>query len=329
MKLIIQIPCFNEANTLPAVISDLPKQLDGIDTIEYLIIDDGSSDATIAVAEQLGVHHILSMGSNHGLAMTFIAGIQHCLSLGADIIVNTDGDNQYDASYIKNLIAPVLDGSKDIVVGARPIDEISHFSPLKKLLQRIGSHVVRQFSGTDVPDTTSGFRAYSAKAAMRLHVFNRYTYTLETIIQAGHNHMRIGSVPIGINGKTRESRLISSIPKYITRSMGTIMRSYVTYSPLRTFCGLSVIPGVLGLILCIRFLWYYCFGSSSGGHIQSLILAAMLLLIAFMLVVIGVLSDLISANRKLIQDANYNFSLHRFKNIGNNKDKNDKSNNSI
>jgi len=320
MKLIIQIPCFNEATTLPAVIADLPLQIDGIETIEYLVIDDGSSDATISVAEQLGVHHILSMGSNHGLARTFIAGIQKCLSLGADIIVNTDGDNQYDASYIKDLIEPIIKGAQDIVVGARPIDEISHFSPLKKLLQHVGSHIVRKFSGTDVPDTTSGFRAYSAKAAMQLHVFNRYTYTLETIIQAGHNHMRIGSVPIGVNGKTRESRLISSIPRYISRSIGTIVRSYVTYSPLRTFCGLSVVPGFIGILLCFRFLWFYCFGPSAGGHIQSLILAALLLLIAFMLLVIGVLSDLISRNRKLIQDINYNFSLERFNNISQNKE---------
>ncbi|MCK4627748.1 MAG: glycosyltransferase family 2 protein, partial [Sedimentisphaerales bacterium] len=234
MKLIIQIPCYNEEKTLPEVIRDLPRDLTGVDRIEYLVIDDGSSDNTVEVARQLGVHHVLSLGSNQGLATAFLAGIRRCLELGADIIVNTDGDNQYKGECIKELVGPILQGKADVVVGARPISDIDHFSWLKKKLQQLGSRVVRQFSGTDIPDTTSGFRAYTAEAAMKLHVFNRYTYTLETIIQAGHMNVRIGHVQIKVNPKTRESRLISSIPRYVWRSSSIILRSYITYKPLRT-----------------------------------------------------------------------------------------------
>jgi len=304
MKLIIQIPCYNEAQTLPAVIRDLPRTLPGVDVIEYLVIDDGSTDMTVAVARECGVHHVLSLGANHGLATAFLRGIQRCLELGADLIVNTDGDNQYDGRCIGALIEPILAGRQDIVVGARPIESIEHFSWLKKRLQRWGSHVVRRFSGTDIPDTTSGFRAYSAEAAMRLHVFNRYTYTLETIIQAGHMNMRIGHVPIRVNPQTRQSRLIRSIPRYITRSVGIILRSYVTYQPLRTFLYLAIPVGVVGLGLCVRFLVFYMRGLGRG-HVQSLILAAILLLIAFNLVVLGILASLIGANRELIQEVLY------------------------
>ena len=302
MKLIIQIPCYNEEKTLPQVIADFPESLPGIDEIEYLVIDDGSSDQTVEVARKLGVHHVLSLGSNHGLATAFLKGINRCLELGADIIVNTDGDNQYDGHCIQDLIAPIIKGKLDIVVGARPIDNIEHFSWLKKKLQRIGSRVVRQFSRTDIPDTTSGFRAYSAQAAMRLHVFNRYTYTLETIIQAGHMNMRIGHVPIKVNPKTRESRLISSIPHYIWRSVSIILRSYITYRPMRTFFYCSLAPGLLGLAICIRFLYFYLFGSGSG-HLQSLILAAVLLIISALIFALGILADLISANRQLLQES--------------------------
>lgn len=304
MKLIIQIPCYNEEKTLPLVIRDLPSELPGIDTVEYLVIDDGSTDRTIEVATELGVHHILPLGSNQGLANAFLRGISKCLELGADIIVNTDGDNQYDGHCIGDLIAPVVEKRLDIVVGARPIEQIEHFSFLKKRLQRAGSYVVQQFSGTQIPDTTSGFRAYSVEAAMRLHVFNRYTYTLETIIQAGHMHMRIGHVPIQVNGKLRESRLISSIPKYITRSVSIILRSYITYKPLRTFVFSALVPGLIGLFLCLRFLYYFFFESGSG-HLQSLILAAILLIIAFHLISLGILADLISANQKLIYKNNF------------------------
>ena len=304
MKLIIQIPRYNEEKTLPSVIGDLPRELPDVDEIEYLVIDDGSGDGTVKVAHELGVHHVLSLGSNRGLAMAFAKGISKSLELGADIIVNTDGDNQYKAEYIKDLIAPIVKGEKDIVIGTRPIEEIEHFSWMKKKLQQLGSFTVRQFSGTDVPDTTSGFRAYSAEAAMKLVVFNRYTYTLETIIQAGHMNMRIGHVPIQVNPKTRESRLISSVPRYLWRSVSIILRSYVTYKPLRTFFYVSLVPSIIGLGICVRFLYYF-FTEESTGHIQSLILAAILLLISFGLLTLGIVADLSSANRKLLQEILY------------------------
>ena len=305
MKVIIQIPCYNEELTLPAVVNDLPRELAGVDQIEYLVIDDGSSDRTAEVARELGVHHVLELGSNRGLAAAFIAGVRRATQLGADIIVNTDGDNQYCARCIKDLIVPILAGQADVVVGARPIHRIEHFSWLKKRLQGVGSHVVRQFSGTDIPDTTSGFRAYSADAALRLQVFNRYTYTLETIIQAGAMNMRITHVPIEVNDKTRESRLISSIPKYIGRSVSIILRSYTTYKPLRVFLYLALIPGAIGLVACMRFLYDYFFTGNQSGHLQSLILGTALLVIAFNMLVLGVVADLIGVNRKLLHELLY------------------------
>jgi len=316
MKLIIQIPCYNEESTLPEVIADLPRELPGIDRIEYLVIDDGSTDKTVQTAQKLGVHHIVSMGVNQGLATTFLADIRKCLDLGADIIVNNDGDNQYQGQCISDLIVPIVKNNLDIVVGTRPIDNIEHFSRLKKTLQRIGSRVVRQFSSTDIPDTTSGFRAYSAKAAMMLHVFNRYTYTLETIIQAGHMNMKIGHVPIRTNPKTRESRLISSIPRYVWRSGSIILRSYVTYKPLRTFLYGSFAPLLFGLILWVRFLVLYFIEKSASGHIQSLLLGSVLILIAFLMIVLGVLADLTSANRKLIHEILYNVRSMKYNQNG-------------
>lgn len=301
MKLIIQIPCYNEEATLPEVIDDLPEQIDGIDAIEYMIIDDGSSDKTVEVAKKLGVHHILELGSNHGLAKAFTKGISHCLENNADVIVNTDGDNQYKAEYIKDLIKPILENKADIVIGARPIETVIEFSWLKKKLQRIGSSVVRGFSGTDVPDTTSGFRAYSAEAASRLQVFNRYTYTLETIIQAGAMDMRIVSVPIEINPKTRNSRLMKSIPGYIARSVAVIIRSYVIYKPFMTFFYAFLLTGIIGLIPCLRFLYYY-FAASSAGHIQSLLFGIAMLMISFNLLSLGIIGHVIGTNRKLIND---------------------------
>jgi glycosyltransferase involved in cell wall biosynthesis len=304
LKLIIQIPCYNEQQTLPQVLQELPRQLPGVDSIEVLVIDDGSTDNTVAVARQHRVDHILMLGSNHGLATAFLRGVARCLELGADIIVNTDGDNQYDGGCIAELIAPIVEGRLDVVVGCRPIEQIEEFSWWKKRLQRFGSRMVRQFSGTDIPDTTSGFRAYSAQAAMKLHVFNRYTYTLETIIQAGLMHERIGAVPIRVNASTRPSRLIRSTRGYVGRSISIILRSYITYKPLRTFAYAAMIPMLAGLGLCGRFLWFYATGSGKG-HLQSLILAAVLLILAFHLITLGILADLISANRQLIQEALY------------------------
>jgi glycosyltransferase involved in cell wall biosynthesis len=301
MKLIIQIPCYNEETTLPAVIHDLPRRLPGVDEIEYLVIDDGSSDHTVAVARDLGVHHICRLGHNRGLAAAFRAGITLCLELGADVIVNTDGDNQYDADSIADLISPILSGEKDIVIGVRPIREIRHFSALKKALQHLGSYVVRRFSGTDVPDATSGFRAYSAEAALRLHVYNRYTYTLETIIQAGHTGVRIGHVPIKVNPKTRESRLISSIPRYVRRSATIILRSYTIYCPLRTFLSCAILQALLGLLLCLRFLYYRWLGDGVS-HLQSLVVAVALLAFSWLMVMLGVVADLIGVNRRLLEE---------------------------
>lgn len=302
MKLIIQIPCYNEESTLPEVIRDLPRELPGVDEIEYLVIDDGSTDNTVSVARSLGVNHIYSLGQNRGFGIAFLVGIHLCLELRADIIVSTDGDNQYDASYIENLIAPIIAGRMDIVVGTRPIVDIEHFSRLKKFLQRLGSRVVRWFSGTDIPDTTSGFRAYSAKAAMYLRVFNKYSPTLETTIQAGQMDLRIGHVPIQVNPKNRESRLMSSLPQYMWRSALIIMRAYITYKPLRTFLYCAILPAFLGLALCLRFMYYFLYHDDSG-HIQSLILAAILLIFSFLMIVLGILADLISTNRQLIQEA--------------------------
>ena len=299
MKLIIQIPCYNEEETLPAVIADLPKQIDGVDEIEYMIIDDGSADKTVEVARHLGVRHIVELGSNRGLATAFKRGIQSCLVNGADIIVNTDGDNQYKAEYIKDLIRPIIDNTADVVIGARPIEQIEHFSLIKKKLQRIGSGFVRRFSGTNVPDTTSGFRAYSADAASQLQVFNRYTYTLETIIQAGALDLRIASVPIDVNEKTRESRLFKSIPGYIARSVCVIIRSYIIYRPFMTFLYASIITGVLGLIPCLRFLYFY-FTKGDSGHMQSLLLGAVLLIISFNLFSLGIIGHIVGSNRKLV-----------------------------
>jgi len=303
MKLIIQIPCFNEENTLPDVLRDLPRELPGVDVIEYLVIDDGSIDRTVEVAREKGVHHIVSLGTNRGLAAAFLAGMRRCIEEGADIIVNTDGDNQYKGECVMDLIRPVIEGNADLVVGTRPIDRIAHFSWAKKKLQWLGSYVVRKFSGTDVPDTTSGFRAYSAEAAMRLHVFNRYTYTLETILQAGHANMRISHVPVEVNPKTRESRLMNSSMSYIRRSMGIILRSYIIYRPLRTFFYLSLVPGLAGIALCVRWLYFFFSkGDEPTGHIQSLQAAGVLIIVAFNLFVLGILGSLLRANRELIEE---------------------------
>lgn len=301
MKLIIQIPCYNEAETLEVALNDLPKQINGIDEIEYLIINDGSKDNTVEVAKNWGVHYVVNFKCNKGLAKGFMAGLDACLRQGADIIVNTDADNQYCGADIEKLVRPILDGKADIVIGERPIDDTEHFSPLKKKLQHIGSWTVRVASKTDVPDAPSGFRAYSRQAALKMNVVNEYTYTLETIVQAGRNKMAIISVPIRTNPELRKSRLFNSMFGYIKKSMLTIIRAFMMYKPLRFFTIIGSSIFLIGLILGIRFL-VFVFMGESGGHIQSLILASTLLLLGFQTFISGLQADLIASNRKLLED---------------------------
>ena len=301
MKLIIQIPCYNEAETLEIALNDLPKHIDGIDEIEYLIINDGSQDNTVEVAKNWGVNYVVNFKCNKGLAKGFMAGLDACLRQGADIIVNTDADNQYCGADIEKLVRPILEGKADIVIGERPIDQTEHFSPMKKRLQHIGSWTVRVASKTDVPDAPSGFRAYSRQAALRMNVVNEYTYTLETIVQAGRNKMAITSVPIRTNPELRSSRLFHSMLGYIKKSMLTIIRAFMMYKPLRFFTIFGGVIFAVGLILGIRFLVYFFMGQS-GGHIQSLILASTLLMLGFQTFISGLLADLIASNRKLLED---------------------------
>ncbi|OGA59643.1 MAG: glycosyl transferase [Burkholderiales bacterium RIFCSPHIGHO2_01_FULL_64_960] len=301
MKLIIQIPCLNEAGTLAIALKDLPRQVEGFDTVEWLIIDDGSTDDTVRVARENGVDHVVRHTRNQGLARGFMTGLDACLRLGADVIVNTDADNQYNAQDIPALTAPVLAGVADIVVGARPIETIEHFSPVKKMLQKLGSWVVRVASKTDIPDAPSGFRAMSRSAAQRLMVFNDYTYTLETIIQAGQKNMAITSVPIRVNGDLRPSRLVKSIPSYIKRSIVTIVRIFVIYRPFRFFVSIGGVLFSIGFVIGLRFLAYYIQGDG-GGHVQSLILATMLMGMGFQTILIAFLADLLAANRKLVEE---------------------------
>ena len=300
MKLIIQIPCYNEEHGLAVTLAALPREVTGFDAVEWLIIDDGSQDETVRIAREHGVDHIVRFTRNQGLAVAFMAGLDAALSAGADVIVNTDADNQYDASNIPDLVAPILAGRADLVIGARPIRSIGHFSQVKKLLQHVGSWVVRLASNTQVPDAPSGFRAMSRKAAMEFNVFNDYTYTLETIIQAGQKRMAIMSVPIGVNADLRPSRLVRSIPSYVLRSMLVIGRIFVTYKPFAVFSLLGVFSAVPGLALAGRFLYYYVIGQGDG-KVQSVILSALLLGTGFFLFVAGIIADLISVNRKLLE----------------------------
>lgn len=304
MKLIIQIPCYNEAETLEIALNELPKQIDGVDEIEYLIINDGSSDDTEKVALAWGVHYIVHFKRNLGLAKGFLAGIDSALRHGADIIVNTDADNQYCGADIEKLIRPILNREADIVIGERPIDEIQEFSWAKKKLQRFGSYVVRVASKTDIPDAPSGFRAYSRKAAMRVNVHNEYTYTLETIVQAGRNKMAITSVPVNTNPELRKSRLMNSIFGYIKKSMLTILRAVLMYKPLQVFTLLGSSAILVGVAIGIRFLFYF-FQGNGTGHIQSLILATMMIIIGSQTFVTGLQADIISANRKLLEDIQF------------------------
>lgn len=304
MKLIIQIPCYNEAETLEIALNDLPKHIDGIDEIEYLIINDGSKDNTVEVAKKWGVQHVVNFKQNKGLAKGFMAGINECLRQGADIIVNTDADDQYCGEDIEKLVRPILDGKADIVIGERPIDQTEHFSPLKKKLQHFGSWVVRKASNTNIPDAPSGFRAYSREAALQLNVVNEYTYTLEQIVQAGRRKIAITSVPIRTNGELRPSRLFSSMFGYIKKSMLTIIRAYIMYKPLMFFVTVGSIPFLLGVILGIRYLVLLAAGAGAG-NIQSLILCSLLIMIGVMTWVLGMLADTVAANRKIIEDIQY------------------------
>lgn len=304
MKLIIQIPCYNEEETLHIAVGALPRQLDGIDEIEYLVINDGSQDHTVEAARKCGVHHIVGYSKNKGLATAFMTGIDACLRLGADIIVNTDADNQYCADDIEKLIRPILEGKAEMVIGERPIDTIDDFSPLKKKLQHLGSSVVRLVSGTEIPDAPSGFRAYSRETAMKLNVVSRYTYTLETIIQAGHKNVALESVPVRTNPQLRKSRLFKSMRAYIKRSVFTMFRIFLMYRPFKLFASVGSVIFALGSVLGCRFLYFY-FTGTGDGHIQSLILAAVLLMIGFQTITLGLLADVISANRKLIEDVQY------------------------
>ena len=304
MKLIIQIPCYNEAETLEITLNDLPKHIDGIDTIEYLIINDGSKDNTVEVAKNWGVHYVVNFPQNKGLAKGFMAGLDACLRNGADIIVNTDADNQYVADDIEKIVRPILDGKADIVIGERPIDQTAHFSPLKKKLQHFGSWVVRKASKSDIPDAPSGFRAYSREAALRLNVTNEYTYTLETIVQAGREKIPMTSVPIRTNGELRPSRLFNSMLGYVKKSMITILRAFMMYRPLQFFLILGTILNLIGFGIGVRFLYFFIVGSGAG-HIQSLILASMMIIIGVLCDIVGLQADIIAANRKILEDIQY------------------------
>ncbi len=304
MKVIIQIPCYNEAETLPIALAELPRTLPGVDTVEWLIIDDGSTDDTVEVARRHGVDHVVRHPHNKGLAAGFMTGLEACLQLGADIIVNTDADNQYNAADIPKLIEPILAGKAEIVIGARPIDEIEHFSPVKKFLQKLGSYAVRVASRTSVPDAPSGFRALSRRAAQQMVVFSEYTYTLETIIEAGQKNMAITSVPIRVNEDLRPSRLLKSIRSYVQRSILTIVRIFTIYRPFAFFSTIGLVLFGLGFLVGLRFLYFYFTGEGSG-HVQSLILASILLGMGFQTLLVAFLADMLAANRKLEEDVRF------------------------
>jgi glycosyltransferase involved in cell wall biosynthesis len=301
MKLIIQIPCFNEEQQLPTTLKDLPRVVPGFNTVEWLIIDDGSVDQTIAVARAGGVDHVVRLTNNKGLAAAFQAGLDACLKLGADVIVNTDGDNQYDGTFIPDLVAPIVAGRADMVIGDRQVQTIDHFSPTKKVLQRLGSWVIRQASQTDVPDATSGFRAYNREAALQVVAVSKFTYTLETLIQAGKHQVAIADVPIRTNTKTRESRLFPSMSAYVRRNALSIFRVYAQYQPLKVFWSGAAVMGVLAAAIFIRFLIEFIQHPHISGHVQSLILGGVLFQAAMLLGALGVIGDLLDAQRTLSQ----------------------------
>jgi glycosyltransferase involved in cell wall biosynthesis len=304
MKLIIQIPCYNEAAGLAVTLAQLPRAVPGFQAVEWLVVDDGSGDETASVAAAHGVDHVVRHTRNQGLARAFMTGLDACLSRGADVIVNTDADNQYNAADIPALVVPILAGTADIVVGERPIEAIRHFSAGKKLLQKLGSWVVRVASNTAIPDAPSGFRALSRSAAQRLTVFSDYTYTLETIIQAGQKNMAITSVPVRVNAELRPSRLVRSIPSYVQRSLFTIVRIFAIYRPFRFFAGIGAVLFAAGCLIGLRFLWKFMHGEGTG-NVQSLILAGALLVMGFQTVLVAFLADLLAANRKLMEDVRF------------------------
>lgn len=300
MKLIIQIPCLNEAATLAVTLAELPRRVAGFDVVEWLVIDDGSTDGTSEVARNNGVDHVVRHPVNRGLATGFMTGIDACLQLGADVIVNTDADNQYCGADVLKLVQPILDHEADIVIGARPIDRIEHFSWIKKKLQKLGSWAVRVASKTDIADAPSGFRAMSRETAMRLNVFSAYTYTLETIIQAGQSNLRVVSVPVRTNGDLRPSRLVRSIPSYVQRSLMTILRVFVIYRPLALFFWIGSAFMAIGIAAGARFVYYFAHGGGAG-HVQSVILAALGITLGMLLYMMGLIGDLIATNRKLME----------------------------
>lgn len=313
MKLIVQIPCYNEEKTLGLVVDSIPRKIKGIDKVEVLIIDDGSKDKTIEVAKKLGVDHIVIHRKNKGLAMSFYDGIQECLKLGADIIVNTDGDNQYPQEDIPKLIQPIMDKKADMVVGDRQTDTIAHFSPLKKFLQKMGSSLVNKAAGTNIPDAVSGFRAYSRNAAMDMNVITTFSYCTETIIHAGKKRLPTTYVPVKTNPKTRESRLFKNMWQHIWKSTSTIFRSYAMHEPLKIFMTLSIVFFALGLVPFVRYA-YLAFATtdSLGSHIQSLLLGAVLIVISSLMFALGIIADLIAINRKLQEETLRNIRELRY-----------------
>jgi len=301
VKVIVQIPCFNEEETLPQTVRDIPRQIQGVDQVEILVIDDGSTDRTVEVAKEVGVDHIVANTSNKGLAQTFLVGLDACLRLGADLVVNTDGDNQYKGQDIAKLITPILKREADIVIGDRQTDKIPHFSAAKKKLQKIGSFSVRMLSNTDVPDTVSGFRAFSRDAAMQMSIVSSFSYTIETVIQAGKKRLAIASVSVETNPKTRESRLFRSVPEFLKASIASMIRIYTIYEPLKVFFYIGGFLILGALIPSVRFLIYYIMGQGAG-HIQSLILATILFVVGFQVLMIGLVADVLSFNRRLIEE---------------------------
>jgi glycosyltransferase involved in cell wall biosynthesis len=302
LRLVVQVPCLNEEETLPAVLETIPKQIPGIDEIIILIIDDGSSDGTVAVAEAHGVTHFVRHARNRGLGRSFHDGVQRALELGADILVNTDGDNQYPQERIADLVQPIVAGRADIVIADRQVQQVEHFSPLKKLLQKFGSRIVNMAAGTDLPDAASGFRAYSRESLMLLNTITRFSYCMETIIQAGNKKLRIDSIPVATNPKTRESRLFKSMHQHVLNSAGAIIRAYIMYKPYVIFTFLAGVFGVVGLIPFVRWAILQMVDDNPGGHLQSLLIGAVLLIVSFLSVIIGIISDLIRTNRMLIED---------------------------